>query len=144
MVMQKEKLLKDKKKVVTPEEYQELVANHQKEINELKVAHLSFPGLTRCIFNIKFIGHKRKHILATDYNSTLLLAEMLIDNTLKLLATFKIHTDLIQDMLVANNAVYTCSADKLVMVTKLKLITEESRQIGEKIGVYIKTNLTAD
>lgn len=133
MVTQKENKLKEMKKKVSPEEYQLLLAAHNKETSELKMAHLTFPLLSRCIFNVKLISTttKQRYIIATDFNSTLLICELLIDNTLNLLSSLKRHSDLIQAMVIHKNLAFTCSSDKLIMVSKINANFPDSTETNQ-------------
>lgn len=137
MMAQKENKLKDAKKRVSREEFQVLQAVHNKDISEMKMAHLAFPTLSKCIFNIKLIVlGKQKYILATDFSSTLLVCEMLIDNTLNMLCSITRHSDLIQGMMIENSLVYTCSSDKLVMITKFNANIDNISDLASLMRKY--------
>lgn len=118
-IANKEAKVKEQKTKLSPENYKELMAKCQKEISEMKTAHLSFPKLEKCIFNVKFYSSSPTYIIGTDFNSSLVLCELSMSGWLKEVTTMQIHSDLIQAMIFVKDSVYTCSADRTIICTKI-------------------------
>ena len=87
---------------------------------DANVAFMHFPALRRCIFNLRFVNKQQRLIVATDFDSSVLLLDMSSANVLRLLAVTQVHRDLIQGLLVVDGAVFTCSADKTVIKLRIK------------------------
>lgn len=117
-IANKEEKVKEQKNKVSPEKYRELVAKCQKEISDMKTAHLTFPKLDKCIFNVMFYSSSPTLIVGTDFKSTLVICELGINDSLTEISSIQIHSDLIQSMIVVNSYIYTCSADRTVVRTK--------------------------
>ena len=88
-------------------------------------AYMQFPGLHRCIYNLRFASKQQRLMVATDFDSSVLLVDMSSSNVLRLLSTTQVHRDLIQDLLILDNAVFTCSADKTIIKLRVKSKTGE-------------------
>lgn len=106
------------------------------------VAFMQFPNLRRCIFNLRFVNKQQRLIVATDFDSSVLLLDMSSANVLRLLASTQVHRDLIQDLLVIDGAVFTCSVDKTVI--KLRIKNRPSEAVHERSVLQSKTKELLD
>lgn len=124
--------IKDKSQFTCEEEYLEAVQDYQAAKKNDAIAFLSFPNLNRCIFNIKVFSQKKfdKYIACTDFSSTLLLLQLDDKAALKVVAQTQLHTDLIQGLLIHDNSIYTCSADKNICRVQVKLNLHPEEESG--------------
>ena len=115
--------LKDKSHYESEAEYLMEQEGYQMLKNNDQIGFLSFPTLNRCIYNVRLFRQQKhsKLIACTDFSSTLLLLELDDRGPLTIVAQTQLHTDLIQGLLVHENSIYTCSADKTVSRVQVKL-----------------------
>ena len=90
---------------------------------ESHISFMRFPSLSRCIYNIRFLSKSTRHMVATDYNSSVVLVDMSSSNVLKFLTSTQIHRDIIQDICIHHaSMVFTCSSDKTI--SKIQINTQ--------------------
>ena len=108
--------IKEQKKELGDQEYKKVFTEYQKEKDKmnLHMAYLSLPDLSRCIFNIKFLDTKQKIIAASDFRTTVVLAELTQTNILKQIGRINVHTDIIQSLLVVKDTIFTTGCDRTV------------------------------
>ena len=126
--------MEDKVKIqkgkVSPEKFQELMAKCQKEISEMKTAYLCFPKLEKCIFNVQFFGNSPIYVIGSDFKSSVVICELGMGGILREISTISIHSDLIQSMILVDNEIFTCSADRTIVRTKIN--TRDAIEAAEK------------
>lgn len=89
-----ENRLKEQKKnnQLTDSEYTEKRKEYQEYKDNLLVSFKSFPNFSKCIFNVEFLRCKRKIVVATDFRQNIAIIELIDNNTLNSLFTYRLHT----------------------------------------------------
>lgn len=109
-------------------------SKYEKELREFNsymeqvlanMAYLQIPEASRCIFQVKFLPHSSSYpnilIAATDFNKRVLLFELINEQHLKMIGVMPVHEDLIQGLCYHGCSLYSCSADRSVARTAIRL-----------------------
>jgi hypothetical protein len=124
--------VKDRSQFSCEEDYLAALEEYQTAKNNDQIGYMSFPTLNRCIFNVKIFSQQKfsKIIACTDFSSTLLLLELHDRGSIRIIAQTHVHTDLIQGLMVHENSIYTCSADKNICRVHVNLKYNTTEDLG--------------